>query len=57
MQIFVIFLSYRRTLLDLSVSADQQAQPWEDFVPLEGTGDMLEGVTRIPVQITILPVS
>lgn len=41
---------------DDRLPTDQQAQLWKDFVPVDTTIDMVEGVTRIPIQITVLPV-
>jgi len=41
---------------DALLPTDQQAEPWKDFVPVDATVDMVEGVTRVPIQITILPV-
>ena len=55
---FSKFLSYlRRTSRDADVEPIEQAVSGRDYVALQSTIDMTDGVTRLPVEVTILAVS
>ena len=55
---FSKFLSYlRRTSRDADVEPIEQAVSGRDYVALQSTIDMIDGVTRLPVEVTILAVS
>ena len=46
-----------RTIRDADVEPLEQAVSGRDYVALQSTVDMTDGVTRLPVEVTILAVS